>query len=328
MKKMLLFMTTFYHYHKDVIAALERQGWEVTWFSDKIDLSSSERLINKVAPGVINRRFDRYFDGCIESVKGKTYDQMMIIYGASFMKAHHIAKLRETFPGVPLTYYAWDSVVNFPSIKTLFELSDRAYTFDRQDAETYGVGHLPLFFVKRNREETVCEYDASTVMSFFYEKYHSLKRIYDRLSQDDRKIYMFLRLAGPVYRLKMKLMHRHIFRDLPAEAFSLDPLPKEETLRIFAHSRAIIDCPLPGQNGLTMRTFEVLACNKKLITTNRNIAAYDFYTPDNILIIEDENTPIPDHFFTTPFNTAYEISDAYSVDGFVARLTETEAQDA
>ncbi len=319
--KILLFMTTFYNYHLDVQEALKKQGWDVTWFSDKVDPNSAERLLNKIAPEFLDGKFDRYFDNAVESVKQVKFDRILIIFGAAFMKAHHIEKLRRTFPGVPLTYYAWDSVVNFPRIKTLFSLADHAYTFDSEDAETYGVGHLPLFFVKRNREETVCEYDASTVMSFYYEKYHSLKRIYDRLSQGDRKIYMFLRLTGGVYRLKMKLLHRHIFKDLPAEAFSVESLPKEETLRIFAHSRAIIDCPLPGQNGLTMRTFEVLACNKKLITTNKKIANYDFYTPNNILIVEDENTPIPDEFFTTPFDVNYEISDAYSVDSFVARLT-------
>ena len=47
---------------------------------------------------------------------------------------------------------------------------------------------------------------------------------------------------------------------------------------IFKKSRAVLDIPIAGQNGLTMRTFECLAMKKKIVTTNENIKQYAFRT--------------------------------------------------
>jgi hypothetical protein len=55
--------------------------------------------------------------------------------------------------------------------------------------------------------------------------------------------------------------------------------------------QAVLDIHHPGQSGLTMRTFEVLASGKKLITTNENVRNHDFYDPTLISII-DRNNPI------------------------------------
>ena len=42
---------------------------------------------------------------------------------------------------------------------------------------------------------------------------------------------------------------------------------------------AVLDIEHPKQVGLTMRTFEVLASGRKLITTNRSIINHEFYDP-------------------------------------------------
>ena len=40
-----------------------------------------------------------------------------------------------------------------------------------------------------------------------------------------------------------------------------------------------------------------LAYHKKLITTNQDIVNYDFYNPNNILVVNSENVEIPSSFF-------------------------------
>ena len=59
-------------------------------------------------------------------------------------------------------------------------------------------------------------------------------------------------------------------------------MSQEEIISLISKSKAILDINHPSQVGLTMRTFETLGANKKLITTNENIKIYDFFDKENI----------------------------------------------
>lgn len=62
-----------------------------------------------------------------------------------------------------------------------------------------------------------------------------------------------------------------------------------------------------------MRTFEALAMNTKLITSNINVAEYEFFTPNNIFIVDSNTSEIPLSFFSTPFDMQFQISEKYSL---------------
>ena len=68
-----------------------------------------------------------------------------------------------------------------------------------------------------------------------------------------------------------------------------------------------------------MRTFEALSLGIKIVTTNKDIVNYDFYNPQNIFIVEDENTLIPEDFFDTPFDNSFSMK-GYSINQFVIKL--------
>lgn len=57
----------------------------------------------------------------------------------------------------------------------------------------------------------------------------------------------------------------------------------------------------PLQTGLTMRTIESIGAQKKLITTNRDIVNYDFYRPENILIVDRERPAVDAEFLAEPY---------------------------
>jgi len=44
-----------------------------------------------------------------------------------------------------------------------------------------------------------------------------------------------------------------------------------------------------------------LGLHKKLITTNSDIVNYDFYNPQNILVVDEKNPTIPASFFETKY---------------------------
>lgn len=62
-------------------------------------------------------------------------------------------------------------------------------------------------------------------------------------------------------------------------------MPYSEVLPQIISSKCLLDIVQKGQNGLTMRVFEAIFYNKKLITNNKNIKNLKFYNADYMQII-------------------------------------------
>lgn len=107
-------------------------------------------------------------------------------------------------------------------------------------------------------------------------------------------------------------------RHVPVQDVYFKSVDKQGLLDLYGRSRIIIDVQHPKQTGLTMRCFEALGAKRKLITTNTCIQGYDFYHPDNILIVDRQNPVIPASFYNVPYR---EIPDniyvKYSLDNWI-----------
>lgn len=83
----------------------------------------------------------------------------------------------------------------------------------------------------------------------------------------------------------------------------------------------MLDVNPPYQVSLSTRAYEAIASRRKYITTNKHIMDYEFYDPNNILIIDIDNPVIPKKFIQTPFNSvSEEVLYKYSVAGLVDDL--------
>ena len=318
MKNILLFMTDFYGYNSDIIHEIEKQNCTVKWYQDKVNFSFFERLLSKIFKNYKRKKFNKYFFEIIQKEKDNLYDEILIVFGAGFMDATHLSILKNTFLNAKIVYYAWDSVANFPSIKSLFEGADIAYSFDKNDCLQYGVKFLPLFYVEDNNVPKNVKWDVSTIMSFYNKKSLDLKKLFNILPNDLKKFF-YLRLRSKEYFFYMKFVHPDNF-NLFRKYFAFNSLDRNECLSIINESIAVVDCPIPNQNGLTMRTFETLAMNTKLITSNINVREYDFYTPNNIYVVDSNSGEIPMSFFTTPFDMDFKISTKYHIKNFIKEL--------
>lgn len=68
-----------------------------------------------------------------------------------------------------------------------------------------------------------------------------------------------------------------------------NPISYEKNIENVASCRAIVDLPLLGQNGLTLRVMEALYLDKKLISFNQSVKELFFYDENNILVCGSEN---------------------------------------
>ncbi len=73
-----------------------------------------------------------------------------------------------------------------------------------------------------------------------------------------------------------------------------------------------------------MRTLETLGARKKLVTTNSSVKFYDFYSEDNISIIDRNNPVISERFLNTPYkNVEPHVYRRYSLSGWLEEIINT-----
>ena len=321
MKNVLLFMVDFYQYKNMIIDELKNQSYSVKWYSDEVQLNVFEKIISKIVPFYKQNKFDKYFHNIIKTNQNFKFDIIIIIFGAKFFQKKHINMLKSFFPNTKIIYYAWDSVKNFKRIENLFLSCDICYSFDKYDSEKYHVNFLPLFCPNNKVDfyQEEIKYDVVTMMSFYIEKYRHFKNCIMNLPPD-LKTRFILKLPNKAYYYRIKFLHPFIFK-FTKKYYVFSSINYCDVIRLILSSKAVIDCPLPNQKGLTMRTFETLFLRRKLITCNPEIKKYDFFSNNNIFVIGDKDKTIPSCFFDEPFSDCETSLNSYKLSVFIKTLT-------
>ena len=91
--------------------------------------------------------------------------------------------------------------------------------------------------------------------------------------------------AGLLHDLRTRLESEGMRCDFVIPRTPSEKLTYPRYLDRLARTRCVIDICQRGQTGLTRRPLEALFYDKKLLTNNPQIAAYDFYRPQNVFIL-------------------------------------------
>jgi hypothetical protein len=107
---------------------------------------------------------------------------------------------------------------------------------------------------------------------------------------------------------------------MPAEHVEIITTQKSitEVSELIQKAKIIVEIQRTEQVGLSFRIFEALGHRKKLITTNKDIVNYDFYHPQNILVVDENNIEISEDFVTSPYVEIDEtILSKYKIENWV-----------
>ncbi len=315
MSNILFISPQFFNYHIVIKKELESLGYNVFWYSDRPSDNFISKCLIRLNKNFYKKKTKKYINKIIEENVDKKIDYVFVIFGQSFSK-EDIIKLKDSFKEAKFIYYAWDSSKNFPVIKEIYSLFDKSYSFDKEDCKDLDMEFLPLFYSNEYITNNV-EYDCSIIMTIKPGKLDNLKMVLKKLPVE-LKVYKHLYIQSKLVYLYFKLTRKE-FRKTKMSDFKYKRIDEQETNLIASKSKVVIDCQMKDQNGLTIRTFETLHLNKKLITTNKNIKEYDFYSPENIKIIT-ENEIIEKDFFEKEFDEKYKLSNTYSLNSFVNKL--------
>jgi hypothetical protein len=220
----------------------------------------------------------------------------------------------------------WDSIRNKKQALSLLPLSDKFFTFDETDIDIDNkIEFLPLFYIEdyeKISKNKNTNYDLSFVGTIHSDRYKILKKIEEFALENNLSTYFYFYSPSRLLFWIKKITDKHFFLIQEKDIF-YKGLRKEDILNLVYKSKVIIDIEHPLQNGLTMRTIEMLGAQRQLITTNKNIKNYDFYDPSNILIIDRDNIKINQEFFYTTFkNTSNAIYRKYSLTSWIQQIFE------
>lgn len=125
--------------------------------------------------------------------------------------------------------------------------------------------------------------------------------------------------------LKTKFLIMPTTRTSMKKDFYSKSIPYEEVINLVTESKAILNIALPNQQGATLRDYESIFNEVKLITTNRNIKSFDFYDKNNIFVLGEDDMNNLCNFINTPYKKIDSIIvNKYSLDEMVKEILDGE----
>lgn len=320
-KKVLFFAPKFFNYEGAIKEELERQGAVVHLYDERGNPSSLEKIIIRKCPFLLKSKIYNYYKNIIDSEKDFSPDYVFFLSPETATK-ECMDLLRRTFPSAKYILYMYDSLEN-KNAKYIYSCFDRCLSFDSDDCKNYGFVFRPLFFM--NSFES-----SSTVQDFKYDfcfigTIHSdrAKILYQLKKQFDSKGYSYfyyLYVPGKMMYIFRWLLDKYV-RKFGRKYIYTVPIEKTVVSDVSEHSKYIIDINHPKQIGLTMRTIEMLGLKRKILTTNENIKAYDFYRPTNQIIVSRKNVVIPTNSVSDSYETIDEkVYTSYNLKSWIMQV--------
>jgi hypothetical protein len=319
-KKILFICPIFFGYQDEIKQELIDLGADVYWLADRPFKSQLIRALVTMAPKLGSILASHHYRKKIKEYKQDKYDYIFVVNGQTLSK-NFLHNLKIRYPSAKRILYLWDSIGNRKNIIKNLNQFEKVLTFDKNDAIEKSLIFRPLFYSDKfsSAENYPINYDLTFIGTIHSDRYKILKNISSQISKK-YKIYCYLYIQALWVYFFYKLFNPN-FKGANISEFKFTALDKYSLHKIFLQSRCILDVEHPLQTGLTMRTFEVLGSQKKMLTTNHKIADYDFYHPDNICIINRNNPIIPDNFIDRPFRKIpINIMYRYSLRGWIAEI--------
>ena len=164
------------------------------------------------------------------------------------------------------------------------------------------------------------KYDISFIGTGHADRVKIVKEVMRQCQQAGKKTFDYIFIPHPIVFWVNKIKNRD-FKGVSAHDVKFEMLPFEKLYSTYANSRCVVDVENPGQHGLTMRSIEIIGLRRKFITTNRDIVNYDFYNPNNILVLDRKNSIVDMSFFDKPYEMLPdEIYEKYSLRNWILEV--------
>ncbi len=203
--------------------------------------------------------------------------------------------------------YYYDSTRRFNRKTEIISFFDTVYSYDKIDVERYNLKFLTNYIFEENTSK-------------------NYKYLFFNISTYDYRFPVIEALAKSLKENKWSYnILVYYFGKVTSHYVNIITTQKSivEVAQLIKQSKIIVDIQREDQVGLSFRAFEALGYRKKLITNNIDIINYDFYNPNNILVVDKDHIQIPEAFVNSPYQEVdNHILDRYRIKNWVKYVFE------
>ena len=321
----LLLAPCFFDYQNCIKKEMEKAGATVYLYDERCNPGFIDKILLRKLPILERRRINKAYKNISLKIPA-TIDYLFII-NSEALTPNILKKLKQSHCIKKVILYMWDSFKNKKSAKKLLSLCDYKFTFDPKDAEKYDIKFRPLFFIDKFNAEANKKTNKSQEKKYKYDlcfigSGHSDRcRIVKSLFKNKNRFSFLYFPSSKLFYLR-KILDRRM-DGINQTDVSFVGMKPEKIAEVNKISKAVLDIQHHAQIGLTMRTFELIGLQKKMVTTNAAVKNYDFYRENNIAVIDRSKPEISQKWLDKPYEKLpSSIYHKYSINGWLEEITE------
>ena len=339
-KNVLLISPDWMGLHEDIVSGLENKGFAVDFIPEKQYPYDPFYNLNK-------RRKSKSVNDFLDEIQvywerklkqkpfDKIYDYLFVIDGQALHPCV-FSILESRNIDIVKVNYLFDRIQGVYQFDRNFNYFDRIATFDPKDASLFNIDLLQIYW-KNSDKKSNLKYTLFGFGAYSKYRFDIYKRLSDLLPDlmDCSFLKVYYKETSNIYIHELKNVIRILLgyerninlKELKSGLVSNVPIPTDEFRAIIANSNTIVDTSAPYQDGLTARFMWALGEEKKIITTNKVVKNYDFYTPEQILVLpestKDYSRELIFNFIEKEYKMPQEIRNIishYRLDNWIDKL--------
>ncbi|WP_415329120.1 hypothetical protein [Chryseobacterium sp. MMS23-Vi53] len=316
-------MPDYSDFPKLFLENLDKVGFETYLITDKVSefkYKGTQSIKNFFVKNVfrnknykqelISRHFLEELNKSISEIKDQL-DYILVIRPDNF-PIDFIKNLKQKTK--KLIAYQWDGIEKFPEIKNYFNLFDTFFCFEKVESQpnirsitNFYFDILPPSFKKYDTEKPKLYF----VGLYWKSREEKIDKFIDNVSNLSVDLSIFIQYFKEPEKRNEKIR------------YTQNRISFAENLELVKDSDVLLDFVDPLHNGLSIRFFEGLYYEKKVITDNIMVKNYDFYHPDNIFVVENDNYKNIEQFLKTPYHQlSEEIVKKYGFSNWIKQIIE------
>lgn len=257
------------------------------------------------------KHFTEFYTKSLSDLEKKSnhiYDYTIVFRADKYNKTF-LEKLKKISKN--MVAYQYDGIGAKDNLEGKRQFFSAMHVFDREDVIRFPSLELefsPNFYVMDESSLTEDEYMLFYLGSFRKDRINVLNQ------------FSFIESKKFIVRTDDKIPDHIVGESIQVTNRIID---YEENLEMMKKAKAILDIKLEYHNGLSFRFFEALYYGKKIITNNETIRTYDFYHPNNILIVDYSMINKQDviNFLATKMTPIHQtIIDKYSLNSWLSNI--------
>lgn len=238
--------------------------------------------------------------------KNKEIQDVILTIKGDFIDPKSISKFK-VYTKKSIAYFN-DGTTRCPKIIRVIPNFDEVYSFEKEDCKKHNLKFITNW---------IYPLQSKTKQDTNYQIFNISSK--DKRSPIISKITSILKEKNINYKI-IVFDKKNKNRD-PNIEYTTKHIPLPEVNNYIHSAQVLLDINRKGQKGLTFRVFESLGLEKKLITTNPDIKNYDFYNPNNILIIDEKKPNIPLAFFNNEYEKIpEEVLKKYTLEEWINQV--------